>query len=252
MILYKEQLKFFHNAVIHGKSGPMLPHIHQPDGSLTPVERRLSIYSMGYSKRLVEAVEGDYTALAHYLGKERCKDLITDFVHNTTSTYWDLNQYTGKFASYCKKHFANEPHLLALATLEGAISEVFWAEDIPPLSPLMLSSMDANTLGEFKFALSPAVRILELPAKAHRYLTYFRKDTPLPNMQKGREYILVVRYQNRVKRYRLSRAEFLFLLALNETRSFNEVLASIEHIPSLIKHLSVYLQRCFKRGVFIS
>ena len=62
-----------------------------PSKTLTPVER-VGVYQGMYLLRMIEALEGDYPAVAHFLGDEEFAELVTRYVAAHPSTSYTFNR----------------------------------------------------------------------------------------------------------------------------------------------------------------
>ena len=62
-----------------------------PSKTLTSVER-VGVYQGMYLLRMIEALEGDYPAVAHFLGDEEFADVVTQYVAAHPSSSYTFNR----------------------------------------------------------------------------------------------------------------------------------------------------------------
>ena len=103
-----------------------------PSKTLTPVER-VGVYQGMYLLRMIEALEGDYPAVAHLLGDEAFAALVTRYVAAHPSVSYTFNRLGRGFPEFVRASPGVRKRAFAadLARLELAITEVFDAPQSP-------------------------------------------------------------------------------------------------------------------------
>jgi hypothetical protein len=140
-----------------------LAEVLLPSATLTPTER-IGIYHGMYILRMVEALESDYPALAHFLGEKRWAALVRDYVERHPSRSHTLNVLGRALPSFLletsdlpRRGFCHD-----LARLELAVTEVFDAEETPRLGEAELLSVPAEAWDGARLVPSAALRLLKL------------------------------------------------------------------------------------------
>lgn len=249
MTPYRTQLQALQAAMLQQDALPMLALVKPARAEALSPATRIAVYTEGYTERLVEATLSDYPALAHYMGADDCRQAVTAFVKLTPSRFWDLNLYPVGLADFLEG-YATTRAAKNLARLESAITDVFWQPETAALLPEALASLNEEKLGQKRFRLRPAARLLRLEYAANDYLTQFRAEGNPPTMRAGMEWLLLVRYRDEVHRLPLEEDEHTLLAALHEYVTFNEALARIADQQRLATALSGYLTNWLKYGVF--
>ena len=251
MSQYASQLHAFHRAIVHEEHTAMLPLIKRARDNEFPVNKRLQVYLDAYEIRLEQATRMDYPALEHYIGAEALQEALHAFVRATPSHVWDLNHYPLHFAEFFCSTTTHDALAQSLASLEAAITEVFWKPDSEALEPSALAAMDMEALAVRVFTPRAALKLLELPREANAYLSAFREGVETEELAHAPEYLCVVRHPRNVQRMVLAPDEYKLLQALCNGVPFGDALATIATPPeTLAAALPGYLQRWLLHGVF--
>lgn len=235
--------------MVYGETASMLPLIKRARHNVCSPETRLGVYTKGYVLRLEGAVEVDYPALAHYIGKDAFEKAVVAYVKATPSVFWDLNLYSIGFADFLGQH-STDKAAHALARLESAIIDVFWLPDSKALEPAALAALSMDQLAGQVLPLRTACTLLALDYPAHAYLTAFREGNPPAVMEKKPEYICLIRSQNEVKRLLLDAEEYQLLALLERGETFGAALEQAENTERLLQQLPGYLTRWLDAGFF--
>ena len=243
---YQAAITKLHTAIIDNQPLEALDLL----GKKTPsLPSRLEAYIQGYRIRLCKTVESDYPALMHYLGAEKCTQYITDYVEETPSKSYTIDQYPPGFAAYLAEHM-DDIAAIDIAALEAAISQVFWLEDSDPFVPAVDFSMEQ--LATLKLEHRNASILLECSTDAEAYLAGFRQGDQ-PVIKSKCSYLMILRHENEVKRHRLDAVEYQLLLATKE-RPFAEALELVgndeEAAATIAEHLSEWLMKWITHGFF--
>ncbi|MFW0778142.1 MAG: putative DNA-binding domain-containing protein [Rickettsiales bacterium] len=247
---YARQLAIFHDAVVGRQQDALLALIKEARAGEITKQTRLDVYAKGYIERLADATLMDYPTLAHYMGEEECEKLIRTFAETTPSTHWDLNLYPVMLAEYMDKLNDVDKAACALAQLESAMAEVFWLPESKSLSPQSLMGLDEQAMGAQTFRLRTASCLLKLDYAANAYLQAFREDKVPETIEETTEYLLVIRHEDKLRRWPLDEKEYMILAALQEGSSFNEALEKAGDPEELAASLPTYIGKWLKDGVF--
>ena len=101
-----------------------------PSKTLTAVER-VGVYQGMYLLRMIEALEGDFPAVAHFLGDEDFAEAVTRYVAAHPSTSYTFNRLGERFPEFLKTSpgIRRKGFVADLARLELAVTEVFDAPE---------------------------------------------------------------------------------------------------------------------------
>jgi hypothetical protein len=205
-----------------------LAEVLLPSATLTPTER-IGIYHGMYILRMVEALESDYPALAHFLGEKRWAALVRDYVERHPSRSHTLNVLGRALPSFLletsdlpRRGFCHD-----LARLELAVTEVFDAEETPRLGEAELLSVPAEAWDGARLVPSAALRLLKLGWNANEWLDSTKGDRhehPRPRRRATR--IAVFRQGYAVYRRELGLSAYRLLADLVAGLRIGEALAA--------------------------
>ena len=211
----------------HAVPLPRLGELILPSRSLTSLER-VGIYHGMYLLRMKEALSADYPALQQCLGEEVFTDLLRAYVQEYPSRSYSFNplsdhlpEFIARTATLPRAAFCHD-----LARLELAISQVFDAEESPPLSPARIAAV-AEADWE-RACLSPitAHRLLALRYNANAYLQSVREGRPAaPRPRRKDSFVLVYRRNYLVYRLELTRPACELVTALFAGTPLGEAVA---------------------------
>lgn len=161
-----------------------------PSKTLTSHER-LEIYCGMYELRLLEALRVDYPGVVHFLGDETFDELARLYVRKHPSTSYTLNRLGDHLPA-----FVEEVDGLRQPRFVRALAELELAETI---------AFDGD---------SRALRLLELPYPAHRFLDAMRGGDPQPSMRPRRTWLAVYRRDYGVFHLELTKRAYPVMVAL--------------------------------------
>ena len=198
-----------------------------PSRTLTSIER-VGIYRGMYVARLCEALEADYPALVHFLGKPAFQGLAEKYVHAHPSHSYTLNRLGDCMPEYLRRASIHrrKGFVCDLARLELAMTQVFDEQESKPLSVVQIARVPANGWAYARLRVIPALRILSLRYPAHRYVEAVRRGRRPPAMTLRSTRIVVYRSKYALRHLELSPAAFDVLGALADGRTLGESLAS--------------------------
>ena len=184
-----------------------------PSATLTPAER-VGIYHGMYELRMAEALESDYPALAHFLGKERWATLVRGYVEAHPSRSYTLNVLGRRLPDWLleaeelpRRGFCHD-----LARLEWAVTEAFDAEETPRVTEAELAGVPAEAWERARLLPSAPLRLVELRWNVNDWLDSTkddRHDHPKPRRRDA--WVAVFRQSYAVYRRELSRSAFRLL-----------------------------------------
>lgn len=93
--------KQFIDVVVHGEEHDGLEFI-QPGGKISTAGEAVDVYRMGYLGSLINVMTNGFSKLKSLLGESAFDDLVTDYIAETPSTHWDINNYGRTFPVFLK------------------------------------------------------------------------------------------------------------------------------------------------------
>ncbi len=201
----------------------------RPSKTLTSVER-VGVYQGMYLLRMVEALENDFPAVAHFLGSEAFAELVTAYVARHPSRSYTLNRLGGRFPEFvrtCRVPGVRRKAFLGdLARLEALVTEVFDAPESPAWPSEEIARIPEKA---WEGAVVRPIEALRLGAFAHPVNAYLQsvKDENHEHPSTGRKATRVVVYRKsyEVWRLELGKPEYEFLSALVSGRTFGSAVA---------------------------
>ncbi len=126
------------------------------------VADRWHIYAHGYTARIVEALEQEYTAVRRIVGPEAFAALVERYLGVFPPRSFDLGRAGDRMARFLEfdRLSAELPFLPDLARLERTISESFTAADARPLSWADLQAKSADDVAALRMGLAPGVALV--------------------------------------------------------------------------------------------
>jgi hypothetical protein len=194
---------------------PDISRVILPSRTLTP-EQRLAIYHGMYPLRMVEALETDYEALAHLLGRDAFADLACRYVTAHPSRSYTLNRLGDHLPEFIASASGiRRPAFCAeLARLERAVAQVFDAEESPLLDAAAIAAIGERMADARVRPIAP-FRLLAFKYPVNAYLQSVRDDVhDHPRLSARATWVAVFRRSYAVRRLELSRDEHALLSAL--------------------------------------
>jgi hypothetical protein len=192
-----------------------LPEVILPSRRLA-ASARLGIYQGMYLLRMEEALATDYPGLRHFLGPRRFFELVRGYVQVFPSRHYSLNRLGDHLPTY----LATAPVPRAgfcrdLARLELAVTEVFDAEETPPLGESTVAAIPPPAWETARLQPVAAFRLLALGYPAVAYLDALKLDGPdRPSTRRRHTWVVVFRRGFATYRQELSRTAFQVLADL--------------------------------------
>ncbi len=198
-----------------------------PSKTLTSVER-VGVYQGMYLLRMIEALEGDYPAVAHFLGDAEFAALVTRFVAAHPSTSYTFNRLGQRFPEFVRRSRGTRKRALVadLARLELSVTEVFDAPESPAWPAAEAAALPQEA---WETAVLRPIAAFRLGAYAYPVNAYLQsvKDDRHDHPDVGRKptYVAVWRKRYEVWRLELTKPAHDFLAALAKGRPFGRAVA---------------------------
>lgn len=250
---FHQSLCNLHDAILQGNPERTLALVKGSE-SLSPQER-LQIYIDGYRIRLAGAIEADFNCLKHLVGDQECKHLIKNYIEAIPPNHYSLDQYHTHLPHYLET-LGVERYIWEMATLESTIAEVFWMPHSQTLTAEEFQQVNPEQLGKMRLNLRKASKLLSFEFDCESYLQKFRADkNPKNKPQKAKNFLLVYRHENIVKRTKLTTAEFKVLTYFSKglcvLESIEQVFAlSPEHAEEVAANIQSWFATWIRNGYF--
>ncbi len=177
-----------------------------PSRTLAPADR-VAVYHGMYLLRMHDALEYDYPGLAHFLGPERFRELVRDYVQVHPSRAHTLNRLGDHMPEFLrtarvpKRDFCHE-----LACLELAVTEVFDAPETKALSAAQIAAVPEEAWEHTRLRPIEALRLIALRYPANDYLQSVRDEQHRhPAIRAKNTWVAIYRRDYGVYRLDLSR-----------------------------------------------
>jgi hypothetical protein len=195
-----------------------------PSKTLSSVER-VGVYQGMYLLRMIEALEGDYPAVAHYLGSDGFAELVERYAKAHPSRSYTFNRFGGKFPEFVRdaKWLRRRAVLSDLARLERAVTEVFDAPQSPSWPAEEIEKIPPEAWEAAVLQPIAAFRVLSFAYPVNAYLQSVKSDDhDHPALPRRATWVAVYRKNYEVWRLDLGRPAFRFLHALSSGRPFGK------------------------------
>ena len=204
-----------------------ITRVIRPSKTLTSVER-VGVYQGMYLMRMVEALQNDFPAVAHFLGEAPFLDLVTRYVAVHPSRSYTLNRLGDHFPEFIRKSrlVRTKGFVADLARLEHLVTEVFDS----PESPAWPADEVARIPEEaWEGAILQPIGALRLGAFSYAANAYFQsvkeENHDHPATDRRPTWVAVYRKNYEVWRLDLSKPAYDFLGALVKGRPFGKAVA---------------------------
>jgi hypothetical protein len=204
-----------------------IARVVRPSATLTSVER-VGVYQGMYLFRMVEALENDYPAVAHFLGDEEFAELVTRYCEAHPSRSYTLNRLGDRFPDFIagSRGLRRRAFLADLARLERGVTEVFDAPETPPLIAEAIAAVREDEWPRAVLEPIAALRALSFAHPVNAYLQSVKDDDhDHPSTAKKASRVVVWRKSFEVWRLDLAEKPFALLQALLKGKPFGEAVA---------------------------
>jgi hypothetical protein len=198
-----------------------------PSKALTAVER-VGVYQGMYLLRMIEALEGDYPAVAHFLGAEEFADVVTRYVAVHPSTSYTFNRLGERFPAFLKasRGIRGKAFVADLARLELAVTEVFDAPESPAWPAEAVANIPESAWPGAVLRPVAAFRLGAYGYPVNAYLQSVKEENhDHPDVGRKATYAAIWRKRHEVWRLDLSKPAYEFLGALAGGRPFGKAVA---------------------------
>lgn len=199
-----------------------------PSRTLTPVER-VGVYQGMYLLRMVEALEGDYPAVAHFLGEEEFAALVARYVAEHPSRSYTFNRLGRRFPEFIRqsKGIRKKGFVADLARLELSVTEVFDARESPAWPADQVARIPEGAWEGAVLRPIDALRLGAFGYPVNAYLQSVKDDEhDHPEVARQATWTVVWRKSYEVWRLDLSKPAYEFLHALVKGRPFGKAVAT--------------------------
>jgi hypothetical protein len=196
--------------------------------TLTPVER-VGVYQGMYLLRMIEALEGDYPAVAHFLGDEEFADLVTRYVESHPSTSYTFNRLGRRFPEFIKssRGIRRKVFVADLARLELAVTEVFDAPESPAWPAEEIAKLPHDAWERAVLKPIAAFRLGAYGYPVNAYLQSVKEENhDHPDVGRKATHVAVWRKRYEVWRLDLPKPAYEFLELLARGRPFGKAVAA--------------------------
>jgi len=251
---FYQSLSALHEAIIQGNLDHSSGFVKGSE-FLSP-EARLQIYIDGYRIRLASAIEADFDCLHHLIGDKEFKTLIGNYIEAMPPNHYSLDQYHIRFPHYLQA-LGCERYVSEMAMLESAIAEVFWMPHSTAITAEEFQKIDPEQLGKLTLNLRKASKLLEFEYDCESYLQKFRANKrPKSKPKKTRNFLLVYRHENAVKRVKLTCPEFEVLGFLSKGLSVSKAIEQVfaihpEYAEDIANNIQNWFATWVKNGYFV-
>ena len=172
-----------------------------PSSRLSAVER-VGVYQEMYLPRMLEALESDYPALAHFLGHGAWQRLVRAYVTAHPSRSYTLNELGRRLPEFVRRARVRRPAFCHdLARLEWAVAEVFDAPETRTLSERDFAAVGPRDWERARLVPTAALRLVALAHDAGAWLDSLRDEKHRhPPARRRRSFVVVYRRNYAVMR----------------------------------------------------
>jgi hypothetical protein len=197
---------------------------------------RLAIYNRAYFARLIECLRESYPVLAQTLGEDAFDSFAIDYLQQFPSRSYTLNHLGKDFPRYLAESRPTEEDtpapswpdfVIDLARLEWTYGEVFDGPGIEGQPTLSIETLRAIPVEHWPEAIVtpvPCLRLLELHYPVHRYYSAARRKKPVEIPEPGETLLAITRQNFVIRRFELSRPQFVLLEAITAGQSIGEAI----------------------------
>jgi hypothetical protein len=188
---------------------------------------RLAIYNRAYYARLLDCLRESYPVLCHALGDEAFGTFAIDYLQKYPSRSYTLNDLGANFPRYLResrpptREGDADPSwpdfVIDLAALEWTYNEVFDGPGVECqrlLRPEGLHAIAPERWPEARLVAVPCLRLLGLRYPVHGYYTAVRRKKRAEFPGPAETLLAVTRRRYVIRRYELSRPQYVLLEAL--------------------------------------
>jgi hypothetical protein len=240
-----------------------------PASSKQSSVERLSIYAGAYHARLIECLQSEFPVFRQTVGDDAFADFAVTYLQQHPSQSYTLGQLGASFIEFLRETKPppqpshSEPgwanFLIDLARLERTVSEVFdgpGVENLPPLTNDALLSLDSERWPQARLKTVPCLRLMPLQFPLNDYYTAVKKlgstevspaeynstvngsisdaiqqtisTIAIPAARDS--WLAITRRNYIVRRYELTKPQFLLLNALDQGQTVGDAIAAAAQV----------------------
>jgi Putative DNA-binding domain len=209
--------------------------IIEPSSRQSSVER-LSVYADAYYARLIECLQAEFPIFRQTVGDDAFADFAIDYLHRYPSQSYTLSQLGDRFVAYLTETKPPQTDAadwadfaIDLARLERTISEVFdgpGCEEKPPLRSDDLLAIDPERWPHALLVAAPCLRLLSLQFPLNDYYTAMKANQEPIIPARSESWLAITRRDYIVRRYELSRPQFILLDELQRGQTVGHAIQS--------------------------
>lgn len=242
------QQHMLQNAIIHGAGFDSQPTNWIRPKADFPSEKQLAVYINAYRWRLFDVVAEDYPVLRTYLGEDRFKALIQDFIEAVPPQHFNVARYATLLAAYQNTHATYDSFAQALCVLETAIAQLADAPETPALTPQHLAGVTEKDLLDSPLRLRDALELFAFSHPVNAYYDAVKTGKALPVIAPKPSFLVAFRHEDVVWRMALDEEEYHILSDLQEGRTVSEALSSQD--ATAASQITEYFSRWMRNGLF--
>lgn len=209
-------------------------------------DAQLAVYTNGYRLRLQDVTMQDYPALRVWLGHEKMKTLVQNYVEATPSGFYDAGLYPAALPGFIN----DDPVAIELATLERAIAQTATAPETRPLTPAHLEGLSPDALMARPLHLRAALTLLDFIHDINTLYTACMDNDAPSHVTAAPSFLAVFRHEGTVWRLPLDKDEYNLLKFLQQGASLG---AAIDALPcdedTLAANLPAWIARWMANGI---
>ena len=244
MLSLRELQLSFATALLDGAGGVIAPWIRSDGLDSTA---RIDIYRNNLREGFVKALGLGFPVIQRLVGADYFRQLGTRFLSEHPSRAGNLHHIGAPFAGFLRGEFAQTAYsyLPDIAELEWAYQEALIAPDAPPLDLTPLRAIPPEKLGDVRFGLHPACKLVgsQFPVvRIWRANQEDRDGTETIDLGEGGDLVLVRRAADAVELRRLPPAEFALLRAMSCGATLGDALQAAQvpapdfDLPGALRH----------------
>jgi hypothetical protein len=212
-----------------------LESIVLPSRSLNAMDR-LSIYANMYFDRLVDVLADEFPTVRHIIGSPVFAKVARSYVSKYPSQHYSLAQLGSRFPMFLGEFSQGDPlshqaFAVAVATVERCMEDVFDAEQAVPVTLEQLENIAPDRLGQLRFRMIPASRLLTLAYPVNDFITSVRHEKAIDVPAAGTAHVVVYRKDYKVWRVDLNAHQHAILDALHAGQTLEDALEVCAELP---------------------
>jgi hypothetical protein len=222
-----------------------------PSRSLDAMDR-LSIYANMYFDRFVDILAEEFPTVRHIVGPSSFSALVRAYITQYPSRHYSLAQLGTRFPRFLGEYSDNSlvPHrgfLLAVATVERSMEDVFDAEQEDALTTEQLQQISPDRWGQMQFKTIPAFRLLTLDYPVNECITALRREKPFDIPAERKTHVAIYRKNYKAWRADLNPHQHALLGALHTGRTLEEAIIACAELPGIVAdELAASVQEWFQ------